>query len=93
MGLLEGRVEHVQRRTRCTQRAGGLCCIRVFTFWYTTAWRTGYTSTSGLAPGPVSAEDGRRRTASRSHPGATIGRCLFIDHGMGIVFGETCEIE
>ena len=22
----------------------------------------------------------------------TIGRCLFIDHGMGIVFGETCEI-
>ncbi len=26
------------------------------------------------------------------HPGATIGRGLFIDHGMGIVIGETAEI-
>ena len=26
------------------------------------------------------------------HPGAKIGRKLFIDHGMGIVFGETTEI-
>ena len=26
------------------------------------------------------------------HPGATIGRRLFIDHGMGIVIGETAEI-
>ena len=27
-----------------------------------------------------------------SSPGAKIGRCLFIDHGMGVVFGETTEI-
>ena len=33
-----------------------------------------------------------RKTGIEIHPGATIGRCLFIDHGMGIVFGETCEI-
>ena len=26
------------------------------------------------------------------HPGATIGRRLFIDHGMGVVIGETAEI-
>jgi len=26
------------------------------------------------------------------HPGATIGRRLFIDHGMGVVMGETTEI-
>ncbi|MDD3395655.1 MAG: serine O-acetyltransferase [Acidaminococcaceae bacterium] len=26
------------------------------------------------------------------HPGATIGPGLFIDHGMGLVIGETCEI-
>ncbi len=26
------------------------------------------------------------------HPGATIGRKLFIDHGAGVVIGETCEI-
>jgi serine O-acetyltransferase len=26
------------------------------------------------------------------HPGATIGRFFFIDHGTGVVIGETCEI-
>lgn len=26
------------------------------------------------------------------HPGATIGRRLFIDHGMGVVIGETAEV-
>ena len=37
-------------------------------------------------------QHGRRRTGIEIHPGATIGRCLFIDHGMGIVFGETTVI-
>jgi serine O-acetyltransferase len=31
-------------------------------------------------------------TGIEIHPGATIGRKLFIDHGMGVVIGETCEI-
>jgi serine O-acetyltransferase len=31
-------------------------------------------------------------TGVEIHPGATIGRRLFIDHGMGIVVGETAEI-
>ena len=35
---------------------------------------------------------GRGFTGIEIHPGAKIGRCLFIDHGMGIVFGETAEI-
>ena len=35
---------------------------------------------------------GRHKTGIEIHPGARIGRCLFIDHGMGIVFGETTEI-
>lgn len=34
----------------------------------------------------------RHLTGIEIHPGAKIGRCLFIDHGMGIVFGETAEI-
>ena len=34
----------------------------------------------------------RRRTGIEIHPGATIGRRLVIDHGMGIVIGETAEI-
>ncbi|MCQ6563625.1 serine O-acetyltransferase [Paenibacillus mendelii] len=31
-------------------------------------------------------------TGIEIHPGATIGQRLFIDHGMGVVIGETCEI-
>ena len=34
----------------------------------------------------------RTMTGVEIHPGATIGRGLFIDHGMGIVIGETAEI-
>lgn len=34
----------------------------------------------------------RKKTGIEIHPGATIGRRLVIDHGMGIVIGETCEI-
>ena len=35
---------------------------------------------------------GRAFTGIEIHPGATIGRGLFIDHGMGVVIGETTEI-
>ncbi|UVI29837.1 serine O-acetyltransferase [Paenibacillus spongiae] len=31
-------------------------------------------------------------TGIEIHPGARIGQRLFIDHGMGVVIGETCEI-
>ena len=34
----------------------------------------------------------RHKTGIEIHPGATIGRGLFIDHGMGVVIGETTEI-
>jgi len=35
---------------------------------------------------------GRFFTGIEIHPGATIGRRVFIDHGMGVVIGETAEI-
>jgi len=35
---------------------------------------------------------GRWMTGIEIHPGATIGRRVFIDHGMGVVIGETAEI-
>ncbi len=34
----------------------------------------------------------RRRTGIDIHPGAMIGRRVFIDHGAGVVIGETSEI-
>jgi serine O-acetyltransferase len=38
------------------------------------------------------AEIGRFVTGIEIHPGATIGRRLVIDHGMGVVIGETAVI-
>jgi len=34
----------------------------------------------------------RRRTGIEIHPAAKIGRRFFIDHGIGVVIGETAEI-
>lgn len=35
---------------------------------------------------------GRKRTGIEIHPGAVIGKNLFIDHGSGVVIGETSVI-
>lgn len=34
----------------------------------------------------------RRRTGVEIHPGAVLGRRFFIDHGMGVVIGETAVV-
>src|SRR3954463_15485137 len=35
---------------------------------------------------------GRWLTGIEIHPGAKLGSCVFIDHGMGVVIGETAEV-
>src|SRR5512133_3361999 len=40
----------------------------------------------------VIAQIARAVTGVEIHPGATIGRRFFIDHGMGVVIGETAEV-
>ena len=42
--------------------------------------------------GRVVSHLGRFLTGIEIHPGATVGRRVFIDHGMGVVIGETAEI-
>lgn len=37
-------------------------------------------------------ERAKRKTGIEIHPGATIGKNLFIDHGSGVVIGETAVI-
>ncbi len=51
------------------------------------AWRAGW-----LLVGRSISHFGRLVTGIEIHPGARIGRRLFIDHGMGCVIGETSEI-
>lgn len=43
-------------------------------------------------PGRMLSHIGRFLTGIEIHPGATIGRRFFIDHGMGVVIGETAVI-
>lgn len=43
-------------------------------------------------PARVLSQLTRGLTGIEIHPGATIGRRFFIDHGMGVVIGETAEI-
>jgi len=40
----------------------------------------------------ILAEWAHRETGIDIHPGATIGPRFFVDHGTGVVIGETCEI-
>ena len=49
--------------------------------------------THGLAwLGRFTSHLGRFLTGIEIHPGAKIGSCVFIDHGMGVVIGETAEV-
>lgn len=50
-------------------------------------WRAGW-------PGPalVTSYIGRIITGIEIHPGAKLGRRVFIDHGTGVVIGETAEV-
>jgi serine O-acetyltransferase len=50
-------------------------------------WRRGWLSLARFV-----SHVGRFLTGIEIHPAARIGRGLFIDHGMGIVIGETAEI-
>lgn len=43
-------------------------------------------------PARVLSQLTRFATGIEIHPGATVGRRFFIDHGMGVVIGETAEI-
>jgi len=50
-------------------------------------WQRGW-----LLAGRFASHIGRVLTGIEIHPGARIGRRVFIDHGMGVVIGETAEV-
>src|SRR5918996_2307868 len=59
-------------------------------FFYRVAHTTWINGFKGLAR--FGSNLGRFFTGIEIHPGAEIGRRFFIDHGMGVVIGETTEI-
>jgi serine O-acetyltransferase len=50
-------------------------------------WKAGF-----KLPARIISHFSRFLTGIEIHPGATIGKGFFIDHGMGVVIGETAEI-
>ena len=50
-------------------------------------WRAGHSTAARWV-----SHLGRFLTGIEIHPGATLGRRVFIDHGMGVVIGETAEV-
>ena len=57
-----------------------------------TGWRTGLYGGGWFTLARMVSQFSRTVTGIEIHPGATIGRRFFIDHGMGTVIGETSEI-
>ena len=55
--------------------------------WAHACWRAGL-----KWPGRFISYLARIITGIEIHPGATIGRRVFIDHGFGVVIGETAEV-
>ena len=55
-------------------------------------WRTGSGGTACVGSARFISHFSRFFTGIEIHPGAKIGDGVFIDHGMGVVIGETAEI-
>ena len=92
MGLLED-ARNIQRKDPAARSVLEVILLYPASIsWSTTALPTGCMSTGTFSLPAGSASTAATKPASRSTPGARIGRCLFIDHGMGIVFGETTVI-
>ena len=82
----------ITRDPAARSRAEVVLCYPGFhaLLWYrlaNRAWRARW-----LLLGRFLSHVGRVLTGIEIHPGATIGRRLFIDHGMGVVIGETAEV-
>ena len=70
-----------------------LCYPGVHAVWAHRVARRWWEASPLLAlPARLLSQLARALTGIEIHPGAQIGRRLFIDHGMGVVIGETAEI-
>lgn len=67
----------------CYPGVKAVACHRVAHWLWLKKWHTLARCVSGL---------GRFITGIEIHPGAKLGRNLFIDHGMGVVIGETATV-
>ena len=75
-----------KNRTEAFLLSSGLHAILIYRFSHY-LWDKKFRLTSRII-----SQLGRFFTGVEIHPGAKIGKGFFIDHGMGVVIGETTEI-
>lgn len=91
-GSFRGRAEHPAQGPCGTHGAGGHPALPGLSHSGLSPHCPLAVRAQALFPRRWVSQRGRHKTGIEIHPGAKIGKCLFIDHGMGIVFGETAEI-
>lgn len=77
----------VDSRLEMALTSPGLHAIWVYRFAHRLWARPG-----GRLAARIVSQLARAKTGVEIHPGAVIGRRFFIDHGMGVVIGETAEV-
>ena len=75
-----------RNRTEAVLLSSGLHAILIYRLSHY-LWKRNFRLTSRII-----SQIGRFLTGVEIHPGARIGKGFFIDHGMGVVIGETTEI-
>ena len=75
-----------RNRTEAVLLSSGLHAILIYRLSHY-LWKRNFRLTSRII-----SQIGRFLTGVEIHPGARIGKGFFIDHGMGVVIGETAEI-
>ena len=75
-----------RNRTEAILLSSGLHAILIYRLSHY-LWKRNFRLTSRII-----SQIGRFLTGVEIHPGARIGKGFFIDHGMGVVIGETAEI-
>lgn len=93
-GLREDLDAALARDPAVTSRAEmALCSPGLHAVWAHRASHALWSRGPGFhLPARVLSQVSRAVTGVEIHPGARIGRRLFIDHGMGVVIGETAEV-
>ncbi|MFR2532647.1 MAG: serine O-acetyltransferase, partial [Alphaproteobacteria bacterium] len=74
-----------RNRTEAVLLSSGLHAILIYRLSHY-LWKRNFRLTSRII-----SQIGRFLTGVEIHPGARIGKGFFIDHGMGVVIGETAE--
>ena len=92
MGYVRDQIKVIKERDPAIKRSAEVFLYPSFYALLFHKWGHWFYGKNSFFIARVISQIGRGLTGIEIHPGAKIGKGLFIDHGMGVVIGETCEI-